>query len=58
MGELREPRFMQEIHRIRMELSEMVPAEYEKYLEEVRKKYAERLGHLYVNLPIVKIKQK
>jgi len=54
MEELREPRFMREIHRIRMELSEMAPAEYEKYLEEVRKKYAKRLGYLYVDLPIVK----
>lgn len=58
MEELREPKFMQEIHKIRAELSKMTRAEYEKYLEDVRKKYAETLGHLYVYLPIVKTKQK
>jgi len=58
MEELKEPKFMREIHRIRAELSKMPPAEYEKYLKKVREKYAERLGHLYVNLQAVKLKQK
>jgi len=54
MEELRESKFMREIHRIKAELSEMSPAEYERYLKEVREKYAKRLGHLYVDLPVVK----
>lgn len=56
--ELKEPKFMQEIHKIRQELSTMPPSEYKKHLEETKKRYAERLGHLYVDLPVVKTKQK
>jgi len=37
MEELREPKFMREIHKIRAELSEMSPTEYEKYLKRLRK---------------------
>jgi len=58
MEELREPKFMREIHKIRAELSKMSPTEYEKYLKEVKEKYAKRLKHLYVDLPIVKSKRK
>jgi len=58
MEELREPKFMQEIHKIRAELSKMSPTEYEKYLKEVKEKYAKRLGHFYVDLPVVKSKRK
>jgi len=58
MEELREPKFMREIHKIRAELSKMLPTEYEKYLKEVKEKYAKRLKHLYVDLPIVKSKRK
>jgi len=58
MEKLREPKFMREIHRIRAELSEMPPTKYEKYLEEVRQKYADRRGHLYVDMPAVKPKRK
>ena len=49
---------MQELHKIRRELSTMTPSEYKKYLEETKKKYAERLGDLYVDLPLVKTEQK
>jgi len=45
---------MREIHRIRAELSGMSPSEYEKYLREVRGKYAKRLRRLYKDLPVVK----
>ena len=58
MEKLKEPKFMQEIHRIRAELSKMPPTRYEKYLEEVRQKYADRIEHLYVDIPTVKPKQK
>lgn len=58
MEELREPKFMQKIHKIRAELSKMPPTDYKKYLEAVREKYAERLGHLYTDLPIVKTGRK
>jgi len=49
---------MREIHRIRVELSRMPPTEYEKYLEEARQKYADRVGHLYVDMQPVKPKRK
>ena len=55
---MREPKFMQEIHKIRAELSKMSPTEYEKYLKEVKEKYAKRLRHFYVDLPVVKSKRK
>jgi len=58
MEELREPKFMQKIHKIRAELSKMSPTEYEKYLKEVKEKYAKRLRRFYVDLPVVKSKQK
>jgi len=58
MREMKEPKFMREIHRIRAELSKMPPTKYEEYLKEVREKYADRLGHLYVNLQAVKLKRK
>jgi len=58
MDELREPKFMREIHKIRAELSKMSPVEYEKYLKEVKEKYAERLGRFYVDLPVVRSKRK
>jgi hypothetical protein len=58
MEKLKEPKFMREIHRIRAELSKMPPTRYEKYLEKVKQKYADRLGHLYVHLPAVKSKRK
>lgn len=48
---------MQELHKIRQELSTIPPSEYKKHLEETKKKYAERLGHLYVDLPIAKTEQ-
>jgi len=54
MEKLKEPKFMREIHRIRAELSKMTPTRYEKYLEEVRQKYADRLGHLYQNKHLMK----
>jgi len=49
---------MQELHKIRLELSMMSSSEYKKYLEETKKKYAEKLGYLYIDLPRVKIEQK
>jgi len=55
---LKEPKFMREIHRIRAELSGMSPSEYEKYLREVRGKYAKRLRRLYKDLPVVKSERK
>jgi len=58
MDKLREPRFMQEIHKIRAELSKMSRTEYEKYLEEVKEKYAKRLKDFYVDLPTVKSERK
>ena len=58
MEELREPKFMREIHKIRAELSEMSPTEYEKYLKEVKRKYAKRLRHLYIDLPVVRLGRK
>ena len=58
MEKLKEPKFMQEIHRIRAKLSKMPPTRYEKYLEEVRQKYAGRIGHLYVDIPAVKPRRK
>jgi len=51
---VKEPKFMQKIHQIRAELSEMPSHEYAKYLEEVRKKYFDILGHLYTEPVIVK----
>lgn len=54
---LREPKFMREIHKIRLELSTMPPSEYRKHLEETKRKYADKLGHLYVSLPVVKTKK-
>ena len=58
MEELKEPKFMREIHKIRAELSEMPPTEYEKYLKEVKGKYAKRLRRLYMDLPVVKSERK
>lgn len=49
---------MQELHKIRWEHSMMTPSEYKKYIEETKKKYAEKLGDLYVDLPLVKTEQK
>jgi len=58
MEELKEPKFMREIHKIRAELSEMPPSEYEKYLKKVKGKYAKRLKRLYMDLPVVKSERK
>jgi len=58
MEKVREPKFMRGIHKIRAELSKMSPTEYEKYLKEVKEKYAKRLRHFYVDLPVVKSKRK
>jgi len=58
MDKIKEPKFMQEIHKIRVKLSKMPPKEYERYIREVREKNAERLKILYVGLPIVKLKRK
>jgi len=58
MEDLREPKFMREIHRIRAELSKMSLTEYEKYLKEVKEKYSERLKRFYVDLPIVRSERK
>ena len=44
---------MREIHKIRAELSRMPTAEYEKHLRNVKKKYAERLGDLYIKKPSI-----
>jgi hypothetical protein len=49
---------MREIHRIRAELSKKSLTEYEKYLKEVKERYAERLKSFYVDLPIVKTERK
>jgi len=58
MDKIKEPKFMQEIHKIRVKLSKMPPKEYKKYIREVREKNAERLKILYVDLPIVKLERK
>ena len=58
MEEVREPKFMQEIHKIRAALSKMSPTEYEKYLKNVKEKHAKRLRHLYVDLPSVRSERK
>jgi hypothetical protein len=58
MEDLREPKFMREIHRIRAELSKKSLTEYEEYLKEVKEKYSERLKRFYVDLPIVKTERK
>lgn len=58
MEDLREPKFMREIHKIRAELSRMSLREYEKYLKEVKEKYAERLKRFYVNLPASRTERK
>jgi len=58
MENLREPKLMREIHRIRAELSKKSLTEYEKYLKEVKEKYTERLKRFYVDLPIVKSERK
>jgi len=36
----------------------MPPTRYKNYLEEVRQKYVDRMGHLYVDMPAVKPKRK
>ena len=58
MEDLREPKFMREIHTIRAELSKKSLTEYEKYLKEVKEKHSERLKRFYVDLPIVKTERK
>lgn len=58
MDKIKEPKFMQEIHKIRVKLSKMPPKEYERYIREAREKNAERLKILYVDLPLVKLEKK
>jgi len=58
MEKLKEPKFMREIHKVRAKLSKMSPPEYEKYLNEVKQKYSERLKRFYADLPVVKLERK
>lgn len=51
---MEEPSFLKHLHKIREELSSMPTKEYEEFFETTKKKYHQRLGHLYTELAIEK----
>ena len=46
--ELKEPKFLGDLHKVRSRLAKMPREKYEEYLQRALDENSEKLGHLYV----------